>query len=68
MRIMCQVGDFNHTRAGHKWAHSLEVLLTHPTTKFFQVSTYIFRQLTVPNLCYLDFCESQKVLKGADHL
>lgn len=35
-----KVGDCNHTRAGHKQAHSLEVLLTHPTTKFFQVSTY----------------------------
>lgn len=40
MRIMCQVGGCNHTRAGHKWSHSLEVLLTHPTNKFFQVSTY----------------------------
>lgn len=38
MRIMCQVGGCNHTRAGHKWAHSLEVLLTHPTIKFFKLA------------------------------
>lgn len=56
MRIMCQVGGCNHTRAGHKWAHSLEVLLTHPTIKFFQVSTYF----SGSSLCQI--CES--VLSG----
>lgn len=68
MRIMCQVGGCNHTRGGRKWAHSLEVLLTHPTIKFFQVSTY-FSGSSLCQICAIwVFYKSQEVPKGADHL
>lgn len=63
-----QVGGCNHTRSSQKWALSLEVLLIHPTTKFFEVSTY-FSGSSLCQICAIwVFSKSQEVSDGADHL